>query len=111
MLNDPPTVEASNNKANAKRDKIPMILAMVKAALLSFGKNRETRMKMLNAENNIGHILKPNTLIPYRQAVIVVTDNNNFRIEVIRFDLSDFQWLKRCLSAARLFASAELAWH
>ena len=57
-------VEASNNKANANRDNTPMILAMTTAAVFSFGKNKETKIKKLNAENNIGHILKPNTLTP-----------------------------------------------
>lgn len=64
MLNDPPMVEAINNKANADRDKTPMILAMITAAVLSFGKNKEAKIKTLNAENNIGHILKPNTSTP-----------------------------------------------
>ncbi len=57
-------VEASNNKANANRDKTPMILAMMTAGVLSFGKNKETKIRKLNAENIIGHILKPNTLTP-----------------------------------------------
>lgn len=41
ILNDPPMVEASNNKANPDSDKIPMLLAMTTAAVASFGKTEK----------------------------------------------------------------------
>jgi len=76
-------VAAINSRANANKDKTPIILAITTAAVLSFRKNKETIIKTLNAENSIGQKLKPNTLTPYRQTASVVIDKSNFRIIAI----------------------------
>lgn len=90
MLNDPPTVDASSSRANAKKDETPMTFATVTASLLSIGTNMETNISMLNAEKSIGHKLEPNIRIPYRQADSVVIDKNNFSIGIMQFYLSEF---------------------
>jgi len=80
-------VEASNNRANAINDKTPMTFAITTATTLSFGNNKDMRIKTLKAEKSIGHILRPKILTPYQHVARVVLEKNIFKIKVIQFTL------------------------